>query len=71
MGGKQIVGPLLYTTEESPYYHRGLIAEYAFQRTSILYSTHILSSLVCWIILAVLIMYGNAFHLCAVNLLTP
>lgn len=23
----QIVGPLLYTTDEKPYYHRGLIAK--------------------------------------------
>ena len=25
----QIVGPLLYTTEEAPFYRRGLIAEFA------------------------------------------
>ncbi|KAI0069712.1 MFS general substrate transporter [Panus rudis PR-1116 ss-1] len=39
-----IVGPLLFTTEEAPYYHRGLTAD-----------------LICWIVLAVLVLFTAAY----------
>ncbi|KAF8754606.1 Major Facilitator Superfamily [Rhizoctonia solani] len=52
-----IVGPLLYKTTDAPYYHRGLIAKQVASEPApdylLIYDPH-LSSLICWIILAVL-----------------
>ncbi|KAI0340252.1 MFS general substrate transporter [Trametopsis cervina] len=56
-----IVGPLLYTSEEAPEYRRGLIAKYVSISDTRICPHTSLPSLVCWVALAVMILITSGY----------
>ncbi|KAK0451226.1 MFS general substrate transporter [Desarmillaria tabescens] len=58
-----IVGPLLYTTDQKPYYHRGLIAKCVVivLKMSTWYFANSCDSIICWILLSVLTLITAAY----------